>query len=166
MRRVADVWPNAQLWFAGDGPLADEMRLMTDRLHLGESVRFLGWRSPGELQSLYQQAHVFLHPSETTEFGDREGVPNALLEAMATGLPPVATFHGGIPEAVTDGIDGLLVPERSPDALAAAVLRLTANPDLLAELSSMAVKNVAANFGLDGRLRALEDCYEEALSIG
>ncbi len=163
MRKIVDAWPKARLLLAGNGPMADEMQVLCNELNLARNVEFLGWRSQGELRELYQQAHLFLHPSETTVSGDREGVPNALLEAMATGLPPVATFHGGIPEAVTDGVDGLLVPEKSPLALADAVLRLTQQAGLLERLSKEAVSNVAATYGLDGRLQALEDCYEEAI---
>ncbi len=165
MRKIADQWPESRLLLAGDGPLAAELRALCNELGLGDNVEFLGWRSQTELRNLYRQAHLFLHPSETTASGDREGVPNALLEAMATGLPPVATFHGGIPEAVTDGVDGLLVPEKSPAALADAVLRLTRQTGLLESLSSEAVSSVAAKYGLDGRLQALEDCYEEAMGI-
>ncbi len=165
MRKIADQWPEARLLVAGDGPLGEEMRSLCHELHLGGNVEFLGWRSQTELRELYRQAHLFLHPSETTLSGDREGVPNTLLEAMATGLPPVATLHGGIPEAVTDGVDGLLVPEKSPAALADAVLRLIRQTGLLEELSAKAASNVAAKYGLDGRLQALEDCYEEAMGI-
>ena len=164
MRKIVDEWPDARLLVAGYGPLAEELRSMCDELSLGGNVEFLGWCSQGELRDLYQRAHLFLHPSETTESGDREGVPNTLLEAMATGLPPVATFHGGIPEAVANGVDGLLVPEKSPTALADAVIRLTTEAGLLEGLSSRAVLSVAANYGLEGRLQALEDCYEEAVS--
>ena len=166
MREVVDAWPHARLLLAGDGPLADEMRAIAQELNLAGNVEFLGWRTQAELRDLYQRAHLFLHPSETTASGDREGVPNALLEAMATGLPPVATFHGGIPEAVMDGMDGLLVPEKSPAALAAAVLRTTFEAGLLERLSAAAALNVSAKHGLDGRLQALEDCYEEAMGIG
>ena len=166
MRKIVDAWPQARLLVAGDGPLASEIQTLRNELNLEGNVDFLGWRSQGELHELYRRAHLFLHPSETTDSGDREGVPNALLEAMATGLPSVATFHGGIPEAVTDGVDGLLVPEKSPGALADAVLRATIDTSLLEGLSSAAALNVAAKFGLDGRLQALEDCYEEALNVG
>ena len=165
MRRIVDARPGARLLLAGDGPLAAEMRTLSSELNLTNHVEFLGWRSQSELHALYRQAHLFLHPSETTPTGDREGVPNALLEAMATGLPPVATYHGGIPEAVADGVDGLLVPERSPASLADAVLRLTADPDLLNALSSQAALNVAAKYGSDSCIQALEDCYEEALQV-
>ncbi len=166
MRRVVDTWPAARLLLAGDGPLAAEMQALTHQLDLVGNIEFLGWRSQTELHALYQRSHLFLHPSETTETGDREGVPNALLEAMATGLPSVATYHGGIPEAVTDNVDGLLVPEKSSVALADAVLRLTAETGLLENLSAAALRSVAEKYGLDGRVQALEDCYEEALHTG
>ena len=163
MRKIADQWPQARLLIAGDGPLAEEMGRLCHELNLDGNVELLGWRSQTELQALYRRAHLFLHPSETTISGDREGVPNALLEAMATGLPPVATLHGGIPEAVTDGVDGLLVPEKSPAALADAILGVTRQPGWLENLSSEARSSVAAKYGMDGCLQALEDCYEEAM---
>ena len=66
-------------------------------------------------------------PSEMPADQNQEGVPNSMLEAMATGLPVVATLHGGIPEAVTHEQDGLLVPERDPAALHAALEQITAD---------------------------------------
>jgi glycosyltransferase involved in cell wall biosynthesis len=76
----------------------------------------------------------------------------------------VATRHGGIPEAVTDGRDGLLVPEKSPGELAAAVLSLLGDPGRLETLSREAMRSVRENFGLAAQVAALEDCYEEALA--
>ena len=165
MREVVDVWPHARLIFAGTGPLAEEMHALTTQLGLTNHVEFAGWCDQPLLQSLYASAHLFLHPSELTEAGDREGVPNTLLEAMATGLPPLATLHGGIPEAVTSGEDGLLVPERSPHALAQAILQVTHNPRLLEQFSVQAAANVALRFGAERQIQALEDCYVEALSM-
>ena len=98
--------------------------------------------------------------------GDREGVPNALLEAMATGLPAVATIHGGIPEAATDGLDSLLVPEKSPVALADAILGLVGSPGTLERFSTAAVRSVSTRYGRETCLQALEDCYEEAINLG
>ena len=79
--------PRATLTIAGDGPLRAELESLTAQLGMGARVRFAGFLAQEELRVLYASAHFFLHPSETTAEGDREGVPNSLLEAMATGLP-------------------------------------------------------------------------------
>lgn len=163
MRTVVDQWPKARLTFAGSGPLAEEMKAFAAELGLAANVDFAGWCEQDRLLNLYRDAHVFLHPSETTDTGDREGIPNSLLEGMASGLPAVATWHGGIPEAVTDGQNGLLAPEKSPGELAAAILRLLANPVLLEAMSREAAASMEANFAAARQISALEDCYEEAV---
>jgi glycosyltransferase involved in cell wall biosynthesis len=83
---------------------------------------------------------------------------------MATGLPVVATQHGGIPEAVTSGRDGLLVPEKSPAQLASALLQLLANPAQLAALSTEAARSVRANFEAETQIAKMEDVYFEAIA--
>jgi colanic acid/amylovoran biosynthesis glycosyltransferase len=103
-------WPRAALIICGDGPLRPHFELLARRLELGDSVRFTGFLSESELVQWYQQSHIFVHPSETAFDGNQEGIPNSLLEAMATGLPVIATRHGGIAEAVEHTISGLLVP--------------------------------------------------------
>jgi len=104
-----------------------------------------------------------LHPSELGANGDREGVPNAMLEAMASGLPVAATQHGGIPEAVEHGVSGLLTPERDPAALAQSLFTLARDPARYAEMSAGAAARVAAAFELHAQARALENIYREAM---
>ena len=87
-----------------------------------------------------------------------------MLEAMATGLPVVATQHGGIPEAVTSGSDGLLVPEKSPEQLAAAIMQLLSNPTQLAAMSTEAARSVRANFEAEAQIAKMEDVYFDALT--
>jgi colanic acid/amylovoran biosynthesis glycosyltransferase len=154
-------FPRARLVLAGEGPLLPEIRNTATRLGVGEAVEFPGFLGSGDLALLYASAHLFIHPSVTTPAGDREGVPNSLLEAMATGLPVVATAHGGIPEAVTDGVDGLLVPEHSPDDLAAALESLAADPLRLRSMSIAAATNVRENFEATRSISRLEGFYEE-----
>ena len=86
-------------------------------LGIAERVHFAGFLSEEALCKLYHDSHIFLHPSQLTEDHNQEGVPNSMLEAMATGLPVVATVHGGIPEAVTHEGSGFLVAERDVPAL-------------------------------------------------
>jgi colanic acid/amylovoran biosynthesis glycosyltransferase len=96
-------------------------------------------------------------PSVTAADGDQEGIPVTLMEAMACGLPVVSTYHSGIPELVTDGETGLLVPERDVAALAGAIERLMTEEGLARRLADRARRFVAAEFNADIQNPALFD---------
>ena len=159
-------FPKAELTIAGDGPMLAELEGAARELDLTESVTFSGFLSGDELKALYSRSHIFLHPSETTESQDQEGVPNSMLEAMATGLPVAATLHGGIPEAVTDGDSGLLVPEKDPDALAVVLIRLASTPGMAAEMGRRASEAVREKFEQSRAIEMLESFYDEAIALG
>ena len=108
--------PNSRFVIAGEGPLKDPLAEMARELGVHKAVELRGFLDQSALAELYAQSHVFVHPSELTKDQNQEGVPNSMLEAMATGLPVLATQHGGIPEAVTHGTHGLLVPEGDHEA--------------------------------------------------
>lgn len=133
---LASAFPDAVLAIAGDGPAGPELAARVARLGLGERVRLLGERD--DVPRVLRALDVFVLPSVA------EGMSNTLLEAMATGLPVVATRVGGNPELVDDGVTGLLVPRRAPRALAAAIARYLDDPHL------------AALHGKAGRQRAEE----------
>jgi len=157
--------PRALLTIAGEGPLRVELESFTAQLGMAGRVRFAGFLQQEELRALYSSAHFFLHPSETTAEGDREGVPNALLEAMATGLPVVATRHGGIPEAVIEGVSGILVAEGDTEALATALAQLATEPARYAQMSVAAREGVVAKFDSAAQARRLEALYDEAAEL-
>lgn len=161
---VVPQYPNLHFTLAGTGPDEAALREKIQTLELERHVTLAGWCSQEQLAALQQRSHIFLHPSEMTPGGDQEGVPNSMLEAMAAGLPVVATWHGGIPEAVTHEKDGLLVEEKNAPALAAALLRLIETPGLLSAYSRQAAASVRAAYGSESALAALEDYYAEALS--
>lgn len=165
LQTVVKSHPRLRYILCGDGPQTEEIRALAARLGIAENVEIKGWLKPDALQSEYQAAHLFLHPSELTPDADQEGIPNSMLEAMATGLPVVATHHGGIPEAVTSGHDGLLVPERSPDQLAKAILQILAEPALWRRLSENAAASVRAHFGAAAQIHQLENHYFEAIAL-
>ena len=119
---------------------------------------------PSDLRRLEHESHIFVHPSERGSNGDQEGVPNAMLEAMASGLPVAATLHGGIPEAVDHGESGYLVPEGDAEGLASALLQIAGNPDLLAGMSRAAAANVASEFEAKAQIRRLEEIYRATIS--
>src|SRR5206468_9582424 len=130
-----------------------------------KDVHFLGFLSQPKLLELFSSAHLFVHPSETSPNQDQEGVPNSLLEAMATGLPVAATRHGGIPEAVEHGRTGLLVPEEDHVALANAMQEITHSPGLLNEMGLRARAAVADRFEQEAQVDLLESFYEEAIAM-
>jgi len=105
-------------WVAGDGPQLESLKKLAFELELEDRVRFVGWQSKEQLLNLYQQANLFIFPSR------HEGMPNAVLEAMACGLPVIATEIGGNEELVESGKTGLLVPAESVEALSVALKKL------------------------------------------
>jgi colanic acid/amylovoran biosynthesis glycosyltransferase len=112
-----------ELTLAGDGPERERLERRAATLGLGDRVEFAGSVGADRIADLYAAADVFC----TSSFA--EGVPTVLMEAMASGLPAVATAIMGIPELVEDGVTGLLVPPGRPDALADALERLALDPD-------------------------------------
>ena len=166
LRAFADFareFPSATFSIAGEGPQIDDIRALARDLGIGAQVVFTGFLSQEKLRALYAESHLFLHPSELGVDGDQEGVPNAMLEAMAAGLPVLATRHGGIPEAVEDGASGVLVAERDHAALSAAMRALTRDPARFAAMSAAARARVTAEFDIAAQTRVLEGCYCEAI---
>ena len=155
--------PKAKLVIAGTGPLLAELQALAAKLHIADRVAFPGFLSQADLLAQFYQAHLFVHPSELGPGGNQEGVPNSMLEAMATGLPVVATRHGGIPEVVVDGVSGHLVSERAAPALAHAMHQLTLDPTRYAAMGLAAAQAVAAKHDQRRQVAVLEALYQEAV---
>jgi glycosyltransferase involved in cell wall biosynthesis len=158
-------FPKAELVIAGKGPLQPHLEELAEELGLLRKVHFRGFLSQKELLDLYGSSHAFLHPSETPPDQNQEGIPNSILEAMATGLPILATRHGGIPEAVEQDRSGCLVEERDFEALAVAMKNLVRSADAFREMGALASESVAANFEQREQIRQLESHYDEAIAL-
>ena len=151
--------PNATLTIAGEGPLLSELQDLARHLKIAEHVSFTGFVSQEQLREIYYRSHIFLHPSQTGRDGNQEGIPNSMLEAMATGLPVFATDHGGIPEAIENGVTGVLVAECDDEALARALLNTVQDPDSLSRIARCGADAVRQKFNLSGQAEHLDDVY-------
>jgi glycosyltransferase involved in cell wall biosynthesis len=143
--------PRARLLLVGDGRFREALTVQVRSAGLSDRVRFTG--ALGDVRPALAAADVFVQAS------DEEGLPGAVLEAMAMGLPVVATDVGGTREAVDDGVTGLLVPPRDASALATAVRRLLDDPELGARFGSFARKRAAEAFSSERELALTEDVY-------
>jgi len=114
----------AKLIIGGGGPLKEAIVDHCRELGLSDHVIFPGWISREEIVRLFNNADYFVHHSITSDEGDQEGLPNAIIEAMAMELPVISTFHSGIPELVEDGVNGYLVQEKDIDAYAERMQRM------------------------------------------
>ncbi|PYJ12808.1 MAG: colanic acid biosynthesis glycosyltransferase WcaL [Verrucomicrobia bacterium] len=154
-----DRYPNATLTIAGEGPLLDELQKLTRELNIEERVSFTGFVSQEQLREIYYRSHIFLHPSQIGRDGNQEGVPNSMLEAMASGLPVFATEHGGIPEAIENAVSGVLVREHDHEALSRALLSATQDLIFLSRIARSAAEVVRKNFDLRTQAQRLDDIY-------
>jgi colanic acid/amylovoran biosynthesis glycosyltransferase len=164
--QFSKVHPEARFTIAGEGPLRDATEALSKELGVGDKVRFAGFLKGAELSELYHQAHVFIHPSRMTSDQNQEGVPNSMLEAMATGLPVIATLHGGIPEAVRDGVTGFLSTERDRDGLYQSMMTLTRGESVWGTMGTAAAADVRKNFESKAQIANLEAAYDEARQRG
>src|SRR4029077_17496511 len=150
---------NATLTIAGEGPLLGQLQDVARELKIDNRVSFTGFISQAELRDILYASHIFLHPSETGPDGNQEGIPNSMLEAMASGLPVFANQHGGIPEAIENGVSGVLVPERDHEKLAAALLGASKDSGFLSRIARTGAEIVRKNFNLRAQAQRLEETY-------
>jgi colanic acid/amylovoran biosynthesis glycosyltransferase len=127
----------------GGGALVESLRSRAECLGLTERVHWLGPQPRDAVLAAYRRARLFCLPSRIAADGDRDGLPNVLMEAMSQGLPVVSTSISAIPEIVEDGVTGVLVPPDDANALAAAIERLLREPawaETLAEAARLRIK--------------------------
>lgn len=153
---IADDRPGARFVVAGDGPLRAELEALARSLGLGDRVAFLGWVEPAS--ALIGQLDVCALTSAS------EGMPITVLEAMALGVPVVATDVGGVREAVDHGRTGLLAPAGGVRAVAEAVSRLLGDEDLRARMGDAARERAAAEFSVESMREAHLEAYAELLA--
>lgn len=163
---LPDGRPSVRLTLIGGGPLEAELRGLAGELDVRDSVRFAGPSDADGVAAVMRASHLLLAPSVTAASGDKEGVPNVIKEAMASGMPVLATRHGGIPELVDDGVSGYLVDEHDVDALAQRLVMLVDAPESWAGLGRAGRAKVEAEFDSERLNELLLERYHEVLGRG
>jgi len=155
-KQVAETFPDALLTLLGDGPLFNDMKRMSSAFALDRSVKFTGHVS--DVEDHLKRADIFVLPSL------QEGMPNALLEAMACGLPAVATAIGGVVDIISDGENGIIVEPANADALAQGLLRLLGDKAMAVRLGKQARKTIEDRFSLDSVVVQYQKLYQDILA--
>ena len=158
LRLVLDREPSFRLDLVGDGPLRADVERSIARLHLGDAVRLHG--AIDDVRTVLDEASFFVLSSTS------EGVSLTLLEAMAAGLPVVATRVGGTPEVVEHGKTGVLVPPQAPEALADAMVWMLRQPAARERMGRMARRRVEDRFDVRRTVAAYEQLYQRAFRSG
>jgi len=153
--RLAPKFPSARFLIAGEGAQRTEIEAQVARLGLQDTVRLLGHRN--DLPAIYPALDVLAMASL------REGLPNVLLEAMLHGVPGVAMAVGGIPEVITQGVDGLLVPPGDLGLFTEALSGLLADDTRRATMGRKAIGKVRDGFLFDARMKRMLEIYEAGL---
>lgn len=153
---LRERFPELRFDVVGDGPLRAQLERQVRDAGLEGTVRFLGERR--DVPDLMRRFDCFVLSSVI------EGMPNALLEAMALGRPVVTTSAGGSAEVVVDGESGLVVPPGDATALAGAIARILDDPALARELGAQGERRVREHFSLEAMLRAIDDLYRTQLA--
>jgi len=153
-----------RLSIVGSGPEEAAIRARVRERGLTEKVSFRGNLPIEAVRRLMADADILLHPSLTPDDGDREGIPNAVMEGQATGLPVVSTRHGGIPELVVDGETGLLVGEHETAALTDALRQLLTSKEKRLQLGAAGRERIVRGFSLEQQARRYLEIYRELSS--
>jgi glycosyltransferase involved in cell wall biosynthesis len=148
----------------GDAEQTEQITSFIKRFKMDQFVKIKQAVTQEELRGIYRQATLFALPSQIVESGDRDGIPNVLVEAMAMELPVISTDISGIPELIEDRMNGLLVPQRDAHALAQAIEELLENPKLRRNLGLAARITVSWKFDSKQNVLAIRNLFQDSLN--
>src|SRR3989344_1794594 len=154
-KNVVKVSPKSKLLLLGDGPMLQEMRNSASQLEIKDSVYFLGHTQ--QILDFLQASDIFVLPSL------QEGMPNSLLEAMACGLPVIATRIGGVMDIVKDGENGILIEPADPQGLADGILRLLNDSEFARKIACNAFQTIKNSYSIDSIAARYIELYRQLL---
>lgn len=149
---VLERFPETKVVFGGDGEI-EKNRWLAEELGIADRCEFHGWVTGDEREALFERAAVYCLPSKN------EGLPMSVLEAMARGIPTVATAVGGVPQVIEDGVNGFLVDVDDVGALSDKLAILLMEPGLRKKVGAASRDSVARSFGVDKSIKQLLVLY-------
>ena len=159
--KVKENHPTIQLRILGDGEMRNQIESLIAELDMLDSVTILGYQSYDVFLKEMTNAHIFMQPSITAQDGDTEGgAPVAILEAQATGLPVISSYHADIPEVVVDGKSALLAPEKDVEMLTKHLEYLVEHPDVWEEMGRAGREHVEQEYDVLMQVEKLEKIYD------
>jgi colanic acid/amylovoran biosynthesis glycosyltransferase len=161
--RIIEEGRSIRYSIIGNGPLKESLLQLIRDLDREDQIELTDGVPHDQIIERLRTSHIFLCPSVKAEDGDEEGIPNTLKEAMAVGLPVVATFHSGIPELVEDGVSGFLVQERDDLALADKIRALVDSPETRIEMGRQGRRKIEEAYAIEKWNSELSRVYHESL---
>ena len=162
VRKLLDDGYSIQYQIVGAGPSRESLAETVRRLNIDSAVRFEGAVGSDKIVEILADADILLTPSITGPHGEQEGLPNALKEAMASGVPVIGTCIGGIPELIEHGVNGFLVPECNADRIAECVRTIIEDRDKMPAILTRARESIESQFDLRRLNTDLEQAYIQA----
>ncbi|WP_158783540.1 glycosyltransferase [Pantoea sp. BAV 3049] len=160
-KHLKEQGANFEYTIVGNGDMEEELRNTIRSANLEDCVKMVGFRPQEEIKRYLDEADIFLLPSLTAADGDMEGIPVALMEAMAVGLPVVSSDHSGIPELIENNVSGWLAPEGDARALAEILLKLAKSDVDIAPVVAAARQKVETEFNQHIAYRQLAELLEQ-----
>jgi colanic acid/amylovoran biosynthesis glycosyltransferase len=154
-----------ELHIVGDGPDRQRLARLAHEMHVADRITFAGWQNEQSLSCLLARGRVLVVPSIVAPDGDRDGIPNVVLEACAARLPVVATRLGGITEVIEDQVTGLLVRPGDPEGLSRALAEILTDKVLAVRLAASAENRIKARFDLRVTLRRWVRLFQEVRHV-
>ena len=154
---------NIELRIIGDGKMRKEIENLIYDLEIQNEVILLGSHPHSKVIEEMHSSHIFILPSITAGNGDKEGTPTVLMEAQATGMPVISTYHAGVPEVVIDGKTGYLVKEKDVNSLYKKMDYLVKHPELWNEIGKNGRKHIEEKYNISKQVAILEEIYKSLM---
>ena len=153
-REVLDCFPDTKIVFGGDGEV-EKNKQLAEELGIADRCEFHGWVAGDKREALFERAAVYCLPSKN------EGMPMSVLEAMARGIPSIATSVGGIPQVIRDGVNGYLMPVDDESKLSGLLCTLMGSKDLRLSIGRAGRSTISGKFNVERNVDAIVQLYKE-----